>query len=1068
MISEVAKSKVTAKTASFSFVVGIGASAGGLGALRNFFTYLPKDFGEVIVLIPHLSPDYESHMKGLLEKYTVLPITEVVRPTKIQKGHVYLLTPNKMLALEGDTLVPQPRRENSTGNNVIDYFFYSLAHACQDKAIAIILSGTGSDGSTGAAAINSFGGTVLVQKPDEAQFDGMPMAAIMNKMATHVLPSDRLGQKLYTLVSEDSKKDSFLETVLQNPDVVDLIIAQIKSVTTSDYSGYKKSTIVRRISRRLAELGKNDLSDYLEFIKNNPDEAQWLSEDLLIGVTSFFRDPMVWEHLEEQTIPKLIQKAKNGDTLRMWCIGCSTGQEAYSLAMTTKYLIKKSDKVLGLKIFASDLSKNRIDVASKGLYANAFKKEVPKKYHKYFQEIDGNRSRIIREVREALVFNHHNSLSGPHISKMHLVMCRNMLIYLEEHMQRKMLEVFRFALNVGGYLVLGLSEGLLDHSAFFPEENRRLKVFKNLSKTPFYLATNLSGHKKPHVKPKKNNQPLKTVETVNYDFLPNFLNDTLINELDVAAIYINKHGQILKASGGFRKFLELPAAGFSNNIFDLIPLSFQATLREAISAALKEDEKVKIENINLPGMPKDEAVNILISPYQSDFLPSNSELLLVFLPQRAKPEKTVKIEHKEGTERDSLVIRLQNELKKAHDELAVLKNEVDVSGEELQTTNEELMVTNEELQSANEELQSVNEELHAVNDELSHKLNDLTAANDDIDNLLNGTLIDVLLVDKKIQVRRFTPNIKKHFSISEHFSGIPLSNFPHNFKGAGNDLYGQCKRVIATGKSHQKELQNNTGKWFLQRITPFINSEKKVDGAIVTYVDITELKNLYQSNKELERFAYVASHDLQEPLRNIMGFIGLFKKEYDHCFDENAHTYLDFIDGAADRMGTLIKDVLTYSRIGVRDVDQPVDLAETLENVLHDLQRNIDEKKAVVKVGEMPVVNGHPIEFYSLFLNLIGNGLKFGSADKKPKIVVGSKKIARFYQFSVADNGVGISEEHMGKVFDIFKRFHDTADYKGTGIGLAHCKKIVELHGGSIWVESKVGKGSTFHFTIKA
>jgi len=1050
------------------FVVGIGASAGGLKAIRSFLTKLPNDFDDPIVFVQHLSPEYKSHMKDLIKGCTHLNIIEVRKPTEIKKGNFYLMTPNTSLSIEENKLIPQKRNTEPAMNHPINQFFSSLAVTYQERAIGIILSGTGTDGAAGLLSLHEFGGKILVQKPEDADFNGMPIAAMATNTPKDVLPVDTLALKLGQITHYQNNGTTLEQEILNNKVGFDKILSLINLFTNLDFSGYKKPTLIRRISKRIVQLDFKTLDDYIEYFEKTHSEAIWLSEDFLIGVTSFFRDPDVWKLLEDQILPDIIASTTENSLVKISCIGCSTGEEGYSLALALKRLIENGDKKIDFKIFCCDLSTKRIKLASKGIFPKKILQDVPEKYHSYFDMTAEDTVTIKNPVRQHLIFSNYDYLSASPMTNMDMVVCRNMLIYMKPLLQEKMAKMFRFSLKTGGILLLGQSESMLKNNGYFTILDESSSVYRNVQKT-VYISESYQDNQARIEKKGKDELESQKNETIksSYEFLPNLLNDILIDELGLAAIYINTDGTILRATGDFRRFLQLPSSGFSNNLFDLLPFGFVATMKNAIDGALSEQKKSRIDRVNFPNMGEGEIVDIVCTPYST--VDGNRKLLIIFLNTTHKEHHgdVISIKHVVGLEKDAVVVKLKDELKKANLDIATLRNQIDVNKEELQTSNEELMATNEELQSTNEELQSVNEELYAVNSELNQKITALTQANDDIDNLINSTGIEVIVVDKNLHIRKTTPFIHKHFDIRVEDNGRQLDRFNHKFHDAADDIISQCKKTVKTGEQHQKELQNLKGQWYIQRITPFMNSRNEIDGAIISYIDITEIKMLYESNKELERFAYVASHDLQEPLRNIIDFIGLLKTEYEAHWDDNALQYLKFIDEAAHRMGALIKDILAYSRLGVRGEGETVDLNVTIKHVLDDLDKKINEKNAKISItGKMPTITGHTIEFHSLFLNLLSNALKFVDDGKIPEIRVSSTKNDGTYLFSVTDNGIGITPEHKKKVFNLFKRLHNTDKYMGTGIGLAHCKKIVELHGGTIWLESEPGEGTTFYFTL--
>ena len=1043
-------------------IVGIGASAGGLRALQLFFTHLPKDFPHSFVVIQHLSPDHKSLMESLLGKFTQLSVRQLREDTWIRKGEIYLIPPNRNILLHKGKLLLKERAAQHQLNLPINLFFESLSQECTSKAIGIILSGTGSDGAEGVQAIRNAGGMVMVQKPEDSQFNGMPLAAIYTGAANFVLSVQNMPKILQQYINDPDAVPVLKVESHKDKEAFTQVLDYIKNLSGINFHEYKEATLLRRLEKNMVAKGIVELPNYVQYIFNHPEEARHLAEDFLIGVTDFFRDAKLWDYVIAETFPKLIKESENGSTLKIWSIACSTGEEPYSIALALHEELRRQDKDIHIKIFASDLSKHRVEQASRGIYNRKQVQAIPEPFSRQFNRI-GDDYQISDTIRKMILFNQHNILGSPPLGNMDMVFCRNLLIYVNLSAHEKINNLLRYALKSNGYLILGLNESLpQDHS--FHEIQAKLKIYQNKQKLDYL--------NKPSNIP-KNTLNLKTSMTTSKMDIrqeqytaSNFLSEILANELSIAVLYLDHFGYIKRAIGNFKKFLEMPDRGFSTNLLELVPLSLKYTLEKAFREAGRTDLRVKIPTIQMPKMQKGSYVDILICPSKSVGLMIDIRYLVVIVPAHKDVSKGVLVEHIPGLDKDLLVQDLQEQLAVAKQNMMSLKEEVEIGNEELQASNEELLATNEELQSTNEELHAVNQELHAVNEELNLKISDLAAAHVDIDNILKSTDIKTLFLSKKLNIRKYTEGIQNHFGISEKDIGRYIGNFSHNFGHWGQDLIANIEEVIESGRAFQKEICDTQGDWFLKRITPFTNTSKNIDGVVITLVDINELKTLYESNKELERFAYVASHDLQEPLRTISDFMVLFRSEYAPILDHNALTYLGFVEKASERMGSLVRDILAYSRIGHDEKLEELDLAQVISAVLQDLDTKIKTRQAQIEIKKMPTITGRLTDFHSLFLNLIGNALKFVKPEVVPHIRISARKQSGVYVISIADNGIGIPEKHQKDIFEVFKRLHNIDDYQGTGIGLAHCKKIVEMHGGKIWVESQLGSGSTFKFTL--
>ncbi|WP_422860721.1 chemotaxis protein CheB [Flagellimonas sp. S174] len=1306
-------------------IIAIGASAGGLQALKEFFNNVPPDCPHSFVIVQHLSPDYKSLMAELLSKNTILPIYEIRNNMKVEPGCIYLIPPKKNLTIINGRLMLVNKPKGNDLNLPIDIFFRSLSQDSGEKAIGIVLSGTGSDGTSGTRSIKEAGGMVMVQDPVQAKFDGMPQSAINTGLVDYVLPVEQLPAELINFIEHPSSNGAVESQIEKDEVTVGRILHQIRNVTKLDFEHYKRPTLTRRIARRISVNKLHNLKEYLDFIYESPKEVHILSREFLIGVTKFFRDSRFWEKLSQLVIQNLVKSKGTNDLIKVWCVGTSTGEEAYSIAILLSEEVERQGKQLDIKVFATDLESNHLEIGSRGIYPESIIADVsPQRLQKYFVR-KGDEYQVVESLRRMVIFSQHNVLRDPPFNKMDIALCRNLLIYIQPQAQRKIIGVLHYSLNLNGTLFLGSSETIGDYKNVMQEMDRTAKLYTNIKPA---RSLGMEPLNYPDV---QKITPVTSVKSSNKVKLENqmaeLMNETVAEELGLAAVYVDKNYNILHAVGEFRKFIELPDKGFSVNILKMLPDSVSVSIGSTVRKALKQNKRVLYKGMKIKKTSGDVLqVDLLVNPFDINLISNTGGCMLLFIPKQLEEGTATVIEEISG-ENNIRISELEEELKETRENLQIVVQEVETSNEELQATNEELLAANEELQSTNEELQSVNEELHTVNAELQQKIEDLGSLNADMDNLLQSTDIGTIFLDRELRIRKFTPAIREHFSLRDSDIDRPIHHFTSSF-GDEIDLIKRAQKVLEYGKPYQKELRGNNGNWFLKRITPYHNSNNSIDGAVISFVDINELKEseaqikkseeefralydnapdmyasfdakstiincnvrlvnnlgysnieeviglhlsdlyleedadklderlnefkktgkmenvmrqlrrkdgstihvsvnaevlydtegnedytitafrdvsamkeaeqkyldqnlafqqvlegtmagywdwmiqegteyfsptfkqmfgykddementpeswqniihpddlpgvfeafdkhvetkgeypydnqvryfhkdgsivwvlcrgkviewdkddkpvrmvgshvditplknieeeLYSSNRELEQFAYVASHDLQEPLRTIVDFVKLLEEEYKGKLDNGADTYIRFITEASERMGTLVKAVLDYSRIGNVKTSTLVDCNQLLENIKNDLTKAIKDSKAEIKIGKLPRIWGYEFELYSLFFNLLSNSIKFVEVGKKPKISLSAELKDNFWHFKLKDNGIGIDKKNKERIFDIFQRLHNTDSYKGTGIGLAQCKKIVQLHGGTINVESELDNGTTFNFSI--
>lgn len=823
------------------YIVGVGASAGGLEAIHDLFDNMPDDTNFSFVVIQHLSPDYKSLMGELLSKHTAMQVFEAQDEMPVQKNCIYLIPSKKIMTIQDGVLRLKDKIRDHLPNMAIDVFFESLANDKRKKAIGIILSGTGTDGTKGIEAIKNSGGVAIVQDPITAAFDGMPNSAISSGYADLILPPEMIPEELIDFLKEAPLLKAFHMLSHKDEELIQEILTIIHSVTTYDFSYYKRPTINRRLAKRMAEKNIKKIEDYLTYLKKHREEVNILAKEFLIGVTKFFRDEEAFEEIKTQIIPSIFLNKKAEDTIKVWTVACSTGEEAYSLAILFQdYINRYKKEDVTIKIFATDIDKEALEVASRGIYAEENVKHLSSEILSTYFLKEGNMYRIIPIIRKMVVFALHDILKDPPFSKLDLVTCRNMLIYMTPLLQKNILKTFHFALNGGGYLILGPSEniGILRDSV--KEVDRKWKIFKCIEKS------RLVDHE-PFISPANKRiftqyapTPAKSKNALNH--LADIFRETLLEEYKYAGIYIDKDFEVKQAIGNFKGFLNFPDEHFHFNLLKLVPSDLAVALSISVRKAIKENQKAVLKSVKINDNNKERYVTIIVKPYleHKDYM---QPFLFVILHEEEKVEKTYTRLFPESTGYiDERIQDLENELRETKENLQAVIEELESANEELQSSNEEIVSSNEELQSTNEELQSLNEELHTVNSEHQIKIKELIELNDDLNNYFRNSDIGQILLDRRLMIRKFSPSITKQINLIESDVGRSIIDISTNF--TTGDFINDIKKVIKTGIPWQKEVMTTDGSIFLMKINPYIRQDRTMEGVVINFINVSELKKL--------------------------------------------------------------------------------------------------------------------------------------------------------------------------------------------------------------------------------
>ena len=840
-------------------VVAVGASAGGLEALQELLRHVPADTGYAFVLIQHLSPRHETLMPELLSPLTPMPVRAVVEDeTVVEANHVYVMPPHVMLTIDDCVLyVSKPVRTRGR-RSPIDRFFRSLAEDLEDEAVAILLSGTGTDGALGLKAVKERGGFTLVQAPETARYDSMPRSAILTGAVDHVLPVAEMPVRLVEhqkLLHEGQGGDpeQFREEL---SGYLGKICAILRRQTGHDFRHYKQSTLVRRVRRRMNETRRASVYAYVEYLNQDPKEAEQLFRDLLISVTHFFRDPEVFDLLASRVIPRLFEGKDADGFVRVWVPGCATGEEAYSIAMLLREHMDGLEAPPQVQVFATDIDAQAIETARQALYPETIASQIPPERLERFFVKHGNMVQVSREIRDLCLFSLHNLIADPPFSRLDLVSCRNLLIYLESELQKKVVALFHYALRPGGILLLGPSEMVA--SDLFRTLDKRLRLFQardTVTRPPFSFPLGERG--RPLARAAE--EPQRRVVPRQQEVVRAF-ETVLLENYAPACVVVNEWGDITYFSPRTGRYLEPPPGAPTVNVLDMARKGLRLDVRTALHKAVNARVPVVHENVAFELDGQTQRVSVIVRPL-TELGEDPGLFMIVFQDGVSGGEETGELEELDPIlPDDPMVRRLEAELRATKDHLQATLEELESSNEELVSSNEELLSMNEELQSANEELQtskeelqSVNEELETVNSELKKKLEELDHANSDLQNLFQSTRIATVFVDRDLRIKKFTPAAVEIFRLIDGDVGRPMADIAPRFRVG--DLVGDIRAVLRTLAARERQVRVEDGSaWYLLRILPYRTVDDVIDGVVLTFLDVTELK---RSEEELGKLAAI-------------------------------------------------------------------------------------------------------------------------------------------------------------------------------------------------------------------
>jgi two-component system CheB/CheR fusion protein len=855
----------TGREPSKCAVVGIGSSAGGLEALQKFFRAMPADSGLAFVIITHLDPSRESHFAHVLARYTAMPVEEVTYGTAVEPNKVYVIPPGKYLSLHNGVLRLSDLGEPgapAAPRIPIDFFFRSLAEDCCERAIGIVLSGTGSEGALGLKQIHAEGGLTLVQAPDTAGHGGMPRSAIATGAVDLVLPVEQMPPEVLRYARHpyvDGNQKGGEAEAEPGPDYLTAILALVHARTRRDFRRYKKNTIRRRVERRMGLHHIVQLGDYLNFLRQDPAEVKQLFQDLLIGVTSFFRDPESWDALARHFLTPLVAEHDNEEVpLRVWTPGCATGEEAYSAAIVLQEQLAQAQKTCGVQVFATDINENALEFARAGLYPISIAADVnPERLRRFFLKLDEHAYQVNKPVRESVAFAIQDLISDPPFSKLDLIICRNLLIYLEPDIQRRVISLFHFALRPGGGLFLGSSEGISRQEELFEPVIKKWHVYRRVGPTQrgqltFPIAPVEEGLGSTLRPPVVTRRPASFADITR---------EALLAQYAPASVLVNKRYQVLYLHGPLSRYLQLPTGDPHLELMGMAHEELGTKLRAALHRAFREEQMVAVSGIRVKRNGDYHTVRVTIRPVKDvkEVKEGEGLYLVTFEDEVAMPPVAPVVESVPH-DAEAIIRQLEYELKATREDLQSTIEEVETANEELKASNEEIMSINEELQSANEELetskeelQSLNEELSTVNAQLQDKVEELEGTTNDLANLLGSTDIATIFLDTDFAIKRFTPAATRLINLIPADVGRPLSDIATKFIDA--ELLSDARQVLDTLSPVQKEIEvtpvagtpsaNALGllvRWYIRRILPYRTQDNRIEGVVVTFTDITPLK----------------------------------------------------------------------------------------------------------------------------------------------------------------------------------------------------------------------------------
>lgn len=1056
-------------------IVGIGASAGGLEAFQRFLDAQTPTIGMAFVMIQHLDPTHPSLMAELLSNHTSMTVAQAADGMRPRPDHVYLIPPGAYLAIREGLLGVSKPKERHGARLPFDFFLPSLAEACGQNAVCVVLSGAGADGSRGLLAIKERNGLVIVQDPEEAAFDGMPRSAIATGAVDRIAPISEIPDIIVGHFHPESSQTVAPKEQLADPgsDQFQKIIELLQEKTSHDFSVYKRGTLERRLEHRMSAVRIDDRSSYLKILRQRHGEAELLRKDLLIGVTQFFRGKTAFDFLSDKIIPNLVTQHRDEQPIRVWCPGCSTGEEPYSIAMLFLEAFAALKRQVKLQIFASDVNADAVAFARDGLYPDTIEKDVaPDRLARFFNRED-NYYRVIRELRDAVVFMVHDVLVDAPFSCMDLVCCRNLLIYLQPEAQHKILSFFHFALRDGGILFLGASEAA-GSAERFKTISKKHHVYRHVGRSrPGEIAfpTGAGASGRPLLSSVAKPLPGNALD---FDDLSR---RALFETFALSSVLIDARHECLHFSGSTDKYLRVGSGVASRELVAMARDGLRPKLRVAIERARRDHARTVVRGARLEKDGGQATICIVVQPVMT----GDEELYLVSLfdDSLAAPKAG---RSPTETADQSRVAELERELADATRELESAIHDLDRAREEhkriteqAMSLNEEAQSTNEELVTSKEELQSLNEELTALNSQLHETLERQRNTSNDLQNILESSGIATIFLDRDLKIRFFTPAAMSLFRVIATDIGRPLADFTS--LATDGDLIPDALKVLNELAPIEREVSTRNGEWYGRLILPYRTHDGLVEGVVITFTNITEKMRASEAlaaakqaadhaNVAKSRFLSAASHDLRQPLQTIRLLHGLLAEK---AKGSEAQTLLKRLDATVGVMSGMLNTLLDINQLeaGVIHADiENFPLDELFEHLdvdfgYHMRAHGLDWRVAPSKC----VVRSDPRLLEQILRNFLSNAVKFTT---NGKVLLGCRRHGETMRIEVWDTGPGIPEEHRLEIFEEFHQIDNPARerIKGLGLGLAIVQRLSSLLGHPLDMRSHPGRGSMFSITV--
>jgi two-component system, chemotaxis family, CheB/CheR fusion protein len=1067
-------------------VIGIGASAGGLKALQQFVEAVPTDSGMAYVVILHLDPARESRMAELLQDRAVIPVSQVIGPTRVEADHIYIIPPGKDLAMRGQTLFLRDRGERAE-HAPVDLFFRTLAEGYGPEAVGVVLSGTGEDGTAGIRYIRDAGGITVAQAPAEAEYDSMPVSAIATGLIDLVLPAERMPGELIRLSRRPQAGVEEASSAAETEAGLARVFGALRSQTGHDFSQYKRSMVLRRLDRRLRFNDVFTLEEYVPILESNAAESQALLRDLLISVSSFFRDPEAFETLAV-LVPGLFHGKGPTEAVRVWVVGCATGEEVYSVAMVLAEHAATLVDPPEFQLFATDIDEKGYAWARAGLYTAAAVANIqPERLGKFFTKEAGG-YRISRSLRERVLFAGHNVLHDPPFSRIDLISCRNLFIYLRSEAQERVLDTFHFALRPEGMLFLGTAEGVGDSVLFAPADGDSARIYLR-STAPHRAAArpSLADPSPGSGSPGSAGGPGKTgaaTQAIPERFSYGALHVRMLEGYASASVIVDERLNVVHLSASAGRFLHLGEGEPSHSLLGLAREDLRRVLRTALHQVFRDRVSVT-RRIRMDVDGERRPVTIEVRPSPDEGRSAGRFALVIFDARQGGGEPVPDLANGEEARPGSTEMGLEDELRSTRDLLESTNLEHDRTVAELQTVNEELQSVNEEqraateeLETGREEIQSINEELTTINQEHQSTIEELKRTNADLQNLIESTGIGTIFLDRSMRIRRFTPTAGALFNFVAADQGRSLSDITHRL--VYDRLEADVASVLKSLEPIEHEVESQAGESYVVRINPYRSMDGAHDGVVLTFVDNTAQREAREQLREavsqaeaanLAKGTFLAtlSHEFRTPLNAILGYADLL--QFVGPLSEDQELKVSRIKASGWHLAAMIDEILSFAKLdGGHDVVRPETLdARLIVREAGALAEPAAHAKGLVLVLDLPAesleLTTDVDKARQVLVNLCGNATKY---TERGEIRVLARGEAGRVVFEVSDTGVGIAPEHQARIFERFWQVDgaSTRAAGGLGIGLAAAREYARLLGGEVTVESELGRGSTFRFWV--